>query len=190
MQKRSFYLSLILVAVFFACGSKASTNDNVSDTDTTLSAISEQNNNCIIDENKIFNDTTWFLPYVNVAKRDALRAVFEQWKFQLPVDEGFDEGCEITLTLYKDSTYMYNSPCEWVADTLTGTYFYCNDTLYCVEIGIGSIEDSNGLPKVQCINQFIKNKNKLKYLFGKQQIFKGKMRVVKAPNELVFEKQN
>jgi hypothetical protein len=188
MQKRIFYLPLIVVC--FACGSKTSKNDNDNvNTDTTLSlsTINEQNNYYCIDENKIFNDTTWFLPYVDVATRDTLRAVFEQWKFQLPVDEGFDKGCEITLTLYKDSTYIYQSPCEWVAELLTGTYFYCKDTLYCVEIGIGMIEGSDGLPKVICLDQYIKQSNQLKCIWSKRQ-FIDKLHIQKAPNELIFEK--
>jgi hypothetical protein len=184
-MRKIFYL--ILVVGCFACGSKTGSNAN---DDTASPTNSKQNNNCIIDEDKIFNDTMWFLPYINVAERDTLRAVFEQWKFKLPVDEGFDEGCEITLTLYKDSTYIYRSPCEWVAEILTGTYFYCNDTLYCVEIGIGTIEDSDGLPKVQWLSKYVKSKNKLKSLSSKQQIVKGNMRVLEAPNELVFEKQD
>jgi hypothetical protein len=198
MQKRN-YLSLILLVVCFACAPKSSNNasdENVSSTDTILStdAISftnDEQNDCVsLDENKIFNDTTWFLPYIDVATRDTLRAVFEQWKFQLPVDEGFDEGCEITLTLYNDSTYMYNSPCEWVSEILTGTYFYCNDTLYCVEIGIGRIEDSDGLPKVIWLRKYIKQGKHLKSILHKRQIAKDRMYTVKANNDLVFEKQN
>ena len=171
MQKRSFYLSLILLVVCFACGSKTSNstnNDNITSIDTMLSASNEQIDYNCIDENKIFNDTICFLTYSDVGTRDTLREILELWKFKL------DDDCTITLTLYKDSTYMYDSPCEWDF-SFYGVFFYCQNALYCVELGLKHEYAPN--PKsnpimVKNVEKFITKDNKLKPVWRKELIDK------------------
>lgn len=99
-----------------------------------VSLIHSRNNKekidlCSLDRSYIFKDSTWFLPFTDVPHRDSTRAVYEQW--EAPI-EG---GCFINLTLFKDSTYTYKSPCEWEDEIFYGVYWYCMDTLFTFEFG-------------------------------------------------------
>lgn len=167
MHKTLLYLTVVLLA--FGCGQKASEKSQETD--------------CIaLDENKIFCDTTWFLPYVDADTRDTLREVFEAWKFRL------DDECEITLTLYKDNTYRDYSPCEWDFP-FTGFYQYVCDTLYCVRIDIDNHSVSHhNPPRVICFEKYLKQNGRLKYISRKRHIAADQFDIQPAPNEMIFEK--
>lgn len=174
-------LFLILVFICFNCRQKIhkelAKNENV-----PISNMEVAKRDCdSIDENKIFNDTTWFLPYADADSRDPLREVYEEWKVHI------DEECDITLTLYKDSTYRDSSPCEWDF-SFTGFYKYVCDTLYCVKIDINNHSISHyNPPKVICLEKYIKQNNCLTYIERKEKRFEDKFYVQKAPNKLCFE---
>ena len=182
MLKRNLYLNLILVIICFTCVSK--TSDKVN-TDSDIIPLEIIKQNCErIDENKIFNDTTWFLAYINADVRSSTKAIFEQWECRL------DEKCKMTLTLYEDSTYIDFSPCEWDF-AFSGYYRYVCDTLYCIEIGIEDTDNGGDYsPKVKWLLKYIKNHNKLEFIWRKKQIFKDDFYTINTHNKVIYEKQN
>jgi hypothetical protein len=176
---------MVLMIISLCCTTQTNPppQSNLSNDSISVTNITQKDCNCL-DENMIFNDTTWFLPYANAQDRDTIRAIFEQWKVYI------DEDCEITLTLYNDSTYRDYSPCEWDF-AFTGFYQYICDTLYCVRINIDdhSINSYNP-PRVICLEKYVRKNNYLKYLCRKKHIIKDKYDIQMATHELVFEKIN
>lgn len=181
MLIKRFIVLSTLILICFCCNPKER-RESVGEENIPIMVVDVTKRNCdSIDENKIFNDTTWFLPYSDADIRDTLREVFEEWKFRI------DEGCDITLTLYKDSTYRDNSPCEWDF-AFTGFYQYVCDTLYCIRIDI-SDHSTNQYepPKVICLEKYVRQNNSLKYIWRKEKYSNNKFYIQKAPNQLSFE---
>lgn len=168
MNKIVYYLVLALFC--FGCNIK-----------TTNSDENIEFNDCMaLDENKIFNDKKWFLPYADADNLDSLRATFEQWKYRL------DDECEITLTLYEDSTFVESSPCEWNI-VFSGYYQYVCDTLFCVRIDIDDHSiNAYDLPRVKYLEKYIKQGDSLKFIWRKEQITSDKFEITDAPSELIF----
>ena len=178
-------LYLLLALACFSCGknttAKIMNNKNVADT-TIEKQVCEP-----IDETKLFTDTTWFLPYADAYWRDTTRAISEQWVFHLPGSENLHENCCITLTLYEDSTYSDNSPCEWDFP-FTGYYQYVCDTLYCVYIDYDDFfVDSNPRQRVQWLVKLIRKGDKLHYVWSKENMKDGD--IITVDLSLVLEKK-
>jgi hypothetical protein len=172
--------------IFFVCIIMILLSCNFSRKNHTSNAnISVDTDTCFICQNNenVFKDTIWFLPYLNIFARNATRQIFEKWVYKI------SDNCLTFITLYADSTYLENS-CEVDGWLSGGFYHYCNDTLYCVEITPENEYDAeHNQPSIKGIEKYVREKDRLQFFWRKEQIVGNKMNMVYTEGELIFIKQ-